>query len=126
MTGLDGKYISLATYRRSGASVATPVWFVEMDQKLYVFTAGDSGKVKRLRNSSKARVAPCDARGRVDGEWRDAEARLVEARATIERAHPLFRKKYGIQMWLTDLMSKISGRLNRRAFIEIDLSSEAG
>ena len=121
MTGLDSKYISLSTYRRSGASVETPVWFVEMEQKLYVFTARDSGKVKRLRNSPKARIAPCDARGGLKGEWQDVEARLVEDRSTIERAHALFRMKYGFQMWLTDVMSKLSGRLKRRAFIEIDL-----
>ncbi len=121
MTGLDGKYISLSTYRRSGASVETPVWFVEMEQKLYVFTTGDSGKVKRLRNSPKARIAPCDARGGLKGEWQDVEARVVEDRSTIERAHALLRTKYGFQMWLTDVMSKLSGRLKRRAFIEIDL-----
>ena len=126
MTGLDGKYISLSTYRRSGASVETPVWFVEMDQKLYVFTAGDSGKVKRLRNSSGARIAPCDVRGGVEGEWRSTEARLVENRSTIERAHALFRKKYGVQMWVSDVVSKLAGRLNRRAFIEIDDPQEGG
>ena len=120
MSGLKGKYISLSTYRRSGVSVETPVWFVEMEQKLYVFSANDSGKVKRLRNSSTARIAPCDARGGLKGEWQDAEARVVEDRATIERAHDLLRTKYGFQMWLADLMSKLSGRLNRRAFIEID------
>jgi len=120
VSGLKGKYISLSTYRRSGVSVETPVWFVEMEQKLYVFSANDSGKVKRLRNSSRARIAPCDARGGLKGEWQDAEARVVEDRATIERAHGLLRTKYGFQMWLADVMSKLSGRLNRRAFIEID------
>ena len=122
MTGLDGKYINLSTYRRSGASVDTPVWFVEMDEKLYVFTAGDSGKAKRLRNSPKARIAPCDARGGLEGEWRDVEARLIEDGAIIARAHALLRKKYGIQMWIADVGSKLTGRLNRRAFIEIDFS----
>ncbi len=124
MTGLDGNYISLSTLRRSGASVDTPVWFVEMDEKLYVFSAGDSGKVKRLRNSSKARIAPCDARGGLRGEWRDVEARVIEDRSIIERAHALLRKKYGFQMWVADVGSKLTGRLNRRAFIEIDLPED--
>ena len=52
------RYLSLATYRASGAQVATPVWFAEVDGTLYVFTAGDSGKVKRLRRSSRARIPP--------------------------------------------------------------------
>src|SRR5713226_8066599 len=71
------RYMTLSTFRRSGAEVATPVWFA----------AGDSGKVKRLRHSSRARVAPSDARGRVQGAWRDATARLVSEPAAIERAH---------------------------------------
>ena len=39
--------VSLSTVRRSGAEVKTPVWFAAADGKLYVFTAGESGKVKR-------------------------------------------------------------------------------
>src|SRR5712691_11622884 len=58
------RYMTLSTFRRSGAEVATPVWFAAAGGRLYVFTAGDSGKVKRLRHSSRARVAPSDARGR--------------------------------------------------------------
>jgi PPOX class probable F420-dependent enzyme len=113
------RYMSLSTFRRGGAEVATPVWFAAAGGKLYVFTAGDSGKVKRLRNSSRARVAPSDARGRVRGAWRDATARLVTEPAAIERAHAALRTKYGWQMWLTDLVSRLAGRIRRRAWIEI-------
>ena len=34
------RYLSLATFRRNGAEVTTPVWFAAGDGKLYVFTAG--------------------------------------------------------------------------------------
>ena len=40
--------------RRNGNAVETPVWFAEHAGKLYVFSAGDAGKVKRLRNSPRA------------------------------------------------------------------------
>jgi len=115
------RYMTLSTFRRSGAEVATPVWFAEAGGRLYVFTAGDSGKVKRLRHSSRARVAPSDARGRVQGTWRDATARLVSEPAAIERAHAALRAKYGWQMWLTDLVSRLAGRIRRRAWIEISV-----
>ena len=115
------RYMTLSTFRRSGAEVATPVWFAEAGGRLYVFTAGDSGKVKRLRHSSRARVAPSDARGRVQGVWRDATARLVSEPAAIERAHAALRAKYGWQMWLTDLVSRLAGRIRRRAWIEISV-----
>ena len=111
------RYLSLATYRANGAEVATPVWFAAVDGTLYVFTAGASGKVKRLRRSSRARVAPCDARGTVTGPWRDAIARIVTDPAPIARAQEALRAKYGWQKWVLDLFSRLTGRIHRRAWI---------
>ncbi len=113
--------MSLATFRRSGAEVKTPVWFAAADGKLYVFTAGDSGKIKRLRRSPRVRIAPSDARGRVQGVWWDAAARVISDTRAIERARAALRTKYGWQMWLTDLFSRLTGRIQRRAWIEIEL-----
>jgi PPOX class probable F420-dependent enzyme len=115
------RYVALATFRRSGAEVRTPVWFAAMDGKLYVFSAGDSGKVKRLRHSSRARVAPSDVRGNVWGEWWDAHARIVTEPRLIERAHAAMRAKYGWQARLGDLFSRLTGRLPRRAWIEVQI-----
>lgn len=112
-------YVSLATLRRSGDAVATPVWFAAVEGLLYVFTAGESGKVKRLRHTSRARVAPCDARGRVAGPWQDAIARLVDDGRVIEQARAAPRAKYGWRLVLLDLVSRLTGRLHRRAWIEI-------
>ena len=120
VTELDrNRYLSLATFRRSGVEVRTPVWFAAADGKLYVFTSGDSGKAKRLRNSPRARIAPCDARGGVRGAWREATARLVTDRALIARAGDALRAKYGWQMTILDLFSRVAGRIERRAWIEI-------
>jgi uncharacterized protein len=115
------RYLSLATFRRAGGAVATPVWFAEVDGLLYVFSAGDAGKVKRLRSTSRARVAPCDIRGRLVGEWQDATARVVADERAIQRARAAFRAKYGWRLWLLDLGSRLSGRFHRRAWIEIAL-----
>ncbi len=115
------RYLSLATYRASGAEVATPVWFAAVDRTLYVFAAGDSGKVKRLRRSPRARVAPCDARGTVQGPWRDATARIVTDTRVIARADRALRAKYGWQKRLLDLGSRLTGRMHRRAWIAIAL-----
>ena len=115
------RYVSLATFRRNGTEVKTPVWVAAAGGKLYVFTAGDSGKVKRLRQSSRARLAPSDARGQVLGAWRDAVARIVTEPRTIARAHAAVRAKYGWQLRLADLVSRLGGRLQRRAWIEIEV-----
>jgi hypothetical protein len=117
----DERYVSLATFRRSGAAVATPVWVAPLDGKLYAFTARESGKVKRLRHSPRARVSACDARGRVRGPWHDAVARLVDDPRTVERAYVALRRKYGWQMRVTDLVSRLAGRLDKRAILEIEL-----
>lgn len=113
------RYLALATFRRNGAEVRTPVWFAVAHDKIYVFTAGESGKVKRLRHSPRARVAPCDMRGQVRGAWADVTARLVTEPRVIERAHAALRAKYGWQAWVGDLFSRFTGRIGRRAWIEI-------
>ncbi len=117
----DARYLSLATFRKSGVAVETPVWFAESGDRLWVFSAGDAGKVKRLRNSSRSRVAPCDMRGGILGEWTESVARLVDDPEAIRAAHAAMRAKYGWQMSLGDFFSTLSGRLQRRAWIEIEI-----
>jgi len=115
------RYVSLATFRRDGAEVATPVWFAALGARLYVVTSGDSGKVKRLSRTPRARVAPSNARGRVQGSWQPATARLVTEPQMIDRARAALRAKYGLQMWVAELLSRATGRIRRRAWIEVEL-----
>ena len=115
------RYVSLATFRRNGAEVKTPVWFAVVDGNLYVVSAGAAGKVKRLRHSPKALVAVSDARGGVRGAWREATARIVTDRAVIERAHKTLLAKYGWQARVLDLFSRLTGRIRHRAWIEVAL-----
>jgi len=114
-------YVSLATFRRNGRAVETPVWLALHDERFYVFTAGDSGKVKRLRNDPHIRVAACTARGRITGPWSDGTARIVSDAATLEAAYGALRAKYGWQLAITDLLSRLSGRYARRLMLELDL-----
>ena len=118
----EGRYFSLATFRKSGTAVPTPVWYAEVDGRYYVFSAGDAGKVKRLRNGNKARVALCDARGGLLGDWHEATARLFDEDELVEKAHRALRAKYGWQMILADLGAKLTGRYNKRQFIEVSLT----
>ena len=113
------RYVSLATFRRDGTEVATPVWFADAEGKLYVFTAGESGKVKRLRRSSRARIAPCDARGGLRGPWQDATAQLITDGGLIDRARAALRAKYGWQLRIFDFFARLAGRARRRAWIQI-------
>ena len=115
------RYMSLATFRRSGAEVATPVWFAAVDGKLYVVSAGSAGKIKRVRNAGRARVAPCDVRGVLRGAWQDAGARVITDAGLIARARAALRTKYGWQVRILDLVSRLTGRAKRRAWLEVSL-----
>ncbi len=113
--------MSLATFRRNGREVRTPVWIAREAAKLYVWTNGTSGKAKRVRANGRARLAPCDARGKVRGEWVDAKARMLSDPDAMERGLQTVIRKYGWQMHLALLASRLSGRHAQRAVIEIDL-----
>ncbi|PWI47145.1 hypothetical protein CEE45_13080 [Candidatus Heimdallarchaeota archaeon B3_Heim] len=69
--------ISLTTYYKSGKGVATPVEFVRNNDRLYVSTRKDSYKIKRLRNNSDAKVAPCTMRGKLKGPEIEVRARVL-------------------------------------------------
>ena len=95
------KYLNLETFKKSGEGVKTPVWFatdpsVSLDSsnaKLYVYTIGVSGKVKRIRNNPRVRIAPCNAGGRVLGEWLQARAEIVTGEEAA-RGMQLLNRKY--------------------------------
>ena len=87
------KYISLATFRRNGAGVPTPVWFGEADDRLYIMTRSDMGKFKRIRNHPEVRVAPCTIRGKVTGPEFSATARIL-AESEFPRARAAINRKY--------------------------------
>jgi PPOX class probable F420-dependent enzyme len=95
------KYLNLETFKKSGEGVKTPVWFAadpaadlgSPEAKLYAYTVGNSGKVKRIRNNGRARIAPCDARGKLLGDWVDVTAQII-AGHEAESADRLLNKKY--------------------------------
>jgi len=108
------KYISLTTYRKTGAPVRTPVWFAEKNGKLYIFTNPTSGKVKRMRNNPAVSVAPCTIRGRVTGPDFPGQAHFLSAQEA-PGARTLLEKKYWL-MRVPFLWSKNS------ILLEIDLT----
>ena len=114
------RYMNFATFRKNGAEVKTPVWFAVLDGKVYAYTTGKAGKVKRLRNSSRARIAPSDVRGNPLGEWRDTNARIITEPGLKERAYAELKKKYGWQVSLLTLGARIAGTVRDRVYIEID------
>ena len=102
------QYINLITYRRSGETVATPVWFVHENDRLYVGTGRNAGKIKRIRNNPQVLIEPCDARGTPLGKRMTAYARVlaVDEHARINR---LITQKYGLMKRMIDVLAFING-----------------
>jgi PPOX class probable F420-dependent enzyme len=109
----DERYIILETFRRDGTGVRTPVWFATDPRAgeavLYVYTGADSGKVKRLRRSARARIAACDMRGRVKGAWIEVRAEAVTGTAFV-RGMRLLDAKYWPWKQLLGLISRLPQR----------------
>lgn len=108
-----GKYISLTTFKKDGTPVATPVWVMRDGDHLYVITDPDSGKAKRLRNSSRAQVAPCDMRGNLTGDSVDCTAVLLDDAGT-EKVQTMVTAKYGLMAKIFTLMGSIRRTLGQR------------
>ena len=115
------KYINLSTQKKDSTSVNTPVWFAQDEDKnsFYVFSHGEAGKVKRIRNFSSLRVAICNFKGDLHGEWLSAEAKLLnkDQEESIKLGYRLLHKKYP-SMRILDIFSKLSGNYKKRQLIE--------
>ncbi|HYY74199.1 MAG TPA: PPOX class F420-dependent oxidoreductase [Solirubrobacterales bacterium] len=120
---LEGhKYCLLVTYRRSGEPVPTPVWFGIADGKVYVRSETQVGKVKRIRANGRARVAPCNFRGKPIGPAAEGRARVLPPQEE-DRAEAALAANYGLTRTLYE---GAGGRLGvKTLYIEIAPVGEA-
>ncbi len=100
------EFVSLTTYRRSGAAVSVPVWIApatDASGVLLVTTTERSGKVKRLRHDRRVQLRACDRRGAVaaDAPSVSAQADIVASAAEVRRLREAIRVKYGSRMKIT-------------------------
>lgn len=117
------KYLNLESYRKTGAAVATPVWFAQQrdegGDELYIYSLAEAGKVKRVRNNPRVRVMPCDFRGGSKGEWVEATARIIDG-AEADKAQRLLDKKYGLMKRIGNIYSRIMKRPRAAIAIRLD------
>ncbi len=85
----------LASFRHSGAVIATPVWAAESDGRFYVRSERTAGKIKRLRNDPRVLVAPCTVRGKPLGAPLEAIATMV-VREREQIAEQALVRRYGL------------------------------
>jgi PPOX class probable F420-dependent enzyme len=89
-------YCLVATYRKNGETVPTPVWFALQHEALCFRTAAGSLKIKRIRVNPSVRIAACNARGRPARPVKvlAGEASVLEGEE-VAAAEALLEVKYG-------------------------------
>ena len=117
----QSNYILLSTRKKNGTRVATPVWFAEDRGYYYIFSAGNAGKIKRLKNFKDVTVAPCTVLGKPLGEALNGQAEILNSEKAIATAHSALIKQYGWTMRMLDIGSFLTGKINKRKFIRIKL-----
>jgi PPOX class probable F420-dependent enzyme len=100
------QYVLVTTFRKDGRAVPTPVWAAPFEGGIGFWTVTDSGKVKRIRRSSRVTVATCDIRGNKAGPAVEAKASLLDSDGS-ERVRQVLRRKYGIMGRITMFFSKV-------------------
>ena len=111
------KYLNLETIKKNGTSVKTPVWFAaepsaSLDSsgaKLYIYTIGNTGKVKRIRNNAQVKIAPCNMRGTLLGDWVPALAEILTG-SEADYGMQLLNKKYFPSKQILDFLAKLRPR----------------
>jgi uncharacterized protein len=102
------QFISLTTFRKSGAGVSTPVWFALAGGKFYGTSQARTGKVKRMRNNPRVTFAPCTYNGKLLGEAAPGSARLLSPEEYSAAAEAL-KRKYGLQYRVLTWYAKMRG-----------------
>jgi PPOX class probable F420-dependent enzyme len=122
---LTAQYVALTTYRRDGTPVTTPVWAAAEGESLYLFSNAAAGKVKRLRNSSRAAIAPCTATGTITGAQLPAEAFNL-TNDQMPKVWKLLTKKYGMAARLFVAYDRMRAllRMQPSAGIVVHLSAQ--
>jgi PPOX class probable F420-dependent enzyme len=113
----DEQFLSLTTFRKSGERVSTAVWIGRDGDALIVTTPEASGKVKRLRNSPRVEVRPCNRMGRVKAgvEPVGGVAEVLTDEGSRERLTGIIRRKYGLEYRVVMGIERLikSGQKNR-------------
>jgi PPOX class probable F420-dependent enzyme len=106
-----GRYLSVTSFKRDGSAVATPVWFVSDEGRLFALTDLHSAKVRRIRRNPRVLVASCRAGGKLRSEPLPARAEVLTATPDLERVQRLLIERYKISYRVVMLIYRLGRRL---------------
>jgi len=110
------QYMSVETYRRTGEGVRTPVWFIESNGEFLFNTEETSAKVKRIRRNPAVKIAPCDVRGELKGEFIPGVARFLTPEESA-LAKKIYARKYGLMGKIFESLG--NSRKSARVFLAV-------
>lgn len=116
-------YVLLTTFTKDGRAKPTPVWAAPDGDRLLVITQESSWKVKRIRNTPRVTLTPCDMRGRPKGEAIEAVAAVLD-KADNGAVYAAIGKRYGIIGRVFNVFSKLRGGMRNN--VGLALTPAAG
>ena len=116
------QYLSLASKKRNGDWVETPVWFAQDTLRvMYCVSSKNAWKIKRINRFPEVRITPCTVRGAFTGSTQHAVAHVLTEPAQINHAYTVLLHKYRWQMRLLNIIATMVGTKKNRAFIKITI-----
>ena len=113
------EYILLTTFTKDGRPKPTAIWAVPRGDGLVAITQEQSWKVKRIRNTPRVTIAPCDRRGNPAGEAVDAAAEVLDKSVNVATYDGIARR-YGLVGKAFKLFSgKLRGGIEKNVTIEL-------
>ena len=103
------KTMVLKTFKKDGATVATPVSVAVEGDRIFFRTYTKTWKFKRLRRNPLVEVAPSTFRGKPRGATLPARARLLEAESARTARQALARRHPVLQRLLVPTIHRLSG-----------------
>jgi len=107
------KCLLLESTRGNGESVATPVWFAAINERVLIRTEAASGKMRRIERRPIVKVAACTFRGTPINDYIECMARTVPPQCEPE-AEAALRRQYGLVRRLFSALAR-----NEHTYLEL-------
>jgi hypothetical protein len=112
------EYILLTTFTKDGRPKPTAIWAAPTGDRLVVITQEKSWKVKRIRNTPRVTIAPCDRSGNAKGDAVEALATILDKSAN-GATYDAISKRYGLIGKTFGVFSKLRGGMKNNVTIEL-------
>jgi PPOX class probable F420-dependent enzyme len=112
------EYVLLTTFTKDGKPKPTAIWVAPVGDRVVAITQGTSWKVKRIRNTPRVTIAPCDRSGKPMGEAVEAVAAVLDKSANAA-TYDAIGKRYGLIGKTFNVFSKLRGGMDKNVTIEL-------